>query len=90
MRGHKVREGDNEGYLEGNGAIDGGKPGISQDRSFVNAWIGLETHVHFISPVTPNRTTKVPKDNILGIKEVMRRNFPNSFEVHALSRYRPP
>jgi len=48
------------------------------------------THDHFISPVIANNVTKALKVNTLGTREATSRNFTNSFDVQALSRYRPP
>lgn len=50
----------------------------------------MEVKVQRISPVTAKRVTKVPKHSILGIKAATSRNFANSAEVQALSKYLPP
>ena len=50
----------------------------------------MTTYVQRISPVTAKRVTKVPKHSILGIKAATSRNFANSAEGQALSKYLPP
>jgi hypothetical protein len=48
------------------------------------------THVQLISPDIANKITKTPKQAKLGINAAISRNFPNSTDVQALSRYLPP
>ena len=49
-----------------------------------------ETYVQLILPVMAYSKTKMPKVSRLGTREVRSRNFANSADVQALSRYLPP
>ncbi len=43
-----------------------------------------------MSPVNANKTTKIAKHIVLGTNAVISKNFANSADVHARSKYRPP
>jgi hypothetical protein len=50
----------------------------------------MGTYVQLILPVRANMVTKIPKERAFGIKAVISKNFANSADVQALSKYRPP
>jgi hypothetical protein len=88
MGGHKLRKGDEEGYLERYATSDGGKPASVRIGRSID-WPG-DTYVQCTFLDRTNSAKKVAKQSRFEMSVTMTRNLTNSLEVHALSRYLPP